>query len=265
MAVRAAILVDKTATVTRRTGASRPVLRGGGGPLGAGTVLPLGPVDQLQTLSGAGWIPVLVDENGAMVAAQWKNTRLVVLADPDLLNNQGLRDRNTARAGLALLDAMRDGHGAAFDATLNGFKRGHSFLRAALEPPLLGATLCAVSAALLMGAHAAVRFGPAARAGRALALGKRALIDNSAELIRAAGREHELAPAYGALTESRALRAAGERPGQEGVDRLERMRPPTTPFSDLTSAAGAARSRAATAAIAVRLYQWRSEMTRDRR
>ncbi|MBS0331675.1 MAG: hypothetical protein JSS35_02805, partial [Proteobacteria bacterium] len=41
---------------------TRPRLHGAGGPFQPGTYLPLGPIDQLQTLSGDGWTPALVDE-----------------------------------------------------------------------------------------------------------------------------------------------------------------------------------------------------------
>jgi hypothetical protein len=262
--------LDKDSFLHRRTGVSSPKLRGAGGPFAAGTYLPLEPVDQLQTLAGKDWRPVLVDEEGAIVLAAWRDSSVLVLADPDLLNTQGLKSLDTARAGMAILNALRGEDGVAFDVSLNGFQRSRSVLRLMFEPPMLGATLCAVAAALLMGLHAVARFGPAVGGGRAFALGKRALIDTSADLIRAAGKEHELAGAYASLTEARTAKAAGDRetgPAErtERLIRLERLRRPADSLETLNQAARAARTRGETLSVAAKLFHWRSEMMRDRR
>jgi hypothetical protein len=262
--------LDESSFLHRRTGVSAPRLRGAGGAFAEGTYLPLGPVDQLQTLSGNDWRPVLVDEEGRIVLAAWRDSSVLVLSDPDLLNTQGLKSLDTARAGMAILNVLRGEDGVAFDVSLNGFKRSRSVLRLMFEPPLLGATLCAVAAALLMGLHAAARFGPAVGGGRAFALGKRALVDTSADLIRAAGKEHELTSAYASLTEARAAKAAGERETDpagrtERLVRLERLRRPADSLEALNQAARAARTRGETLSVAAKLFHWRSEMTRERR
>jgi hypothetical protein len=268
--LRVAMAVSKKTLLTRGGGPPAKALRGAGGLFDPATFLPLDNIDELQTLAGAEWRPQLVTEDGRIVLASWRDTQLMVLADPDLLNTRGLRSLNNARAGMAILNALRGEDGVAFDVTLNGFARPRSVMRLLFEPPMLGATLCLVAAALLMGLHAAVRFGPAATAGRAFALGKRALIDNSADLIRAARKEHELAPAYAALIEARTAKAAGEREGLAG-DRTERMRrlegrrAPTDTLDALKAAAEAARTRGDTLGVAAKLFHWKSEMTRDRR
>jgi hypothetical protein len=270
LGVRPAKSFDDDSVLHRRTGVASAHLRGVGGPFAQGTYLPLGPVDQLQTLAGKNWRPVLVDEEDRIVLAQWKDSAVMVLADPDLLNTQGLKSLDTTRAGMAILDALRGEDGVAFDVSLNGFKRSRSVLRLMFEPPMLGATLCAVAATLLMGLHAVARFGPAASGGRAFALGKRALVDTSADLIRAARKEHELAPAYAALTEARTAKAAGERETDpagrtERLVSLERLRRPADSLETLNQAARAARTRGETLSVAAKLFHWRSEMTRDRR
>lgn len=254
-------------TVAKRTGVSRPVLRGTGVVFGEGTYLPLGEIEGLQTLSGDGWIPLLTDEQGRGVLVRSKKTPyLYVLADPDLLNTQGLAKLDNARAGMAVIDALRGDGGVLFDVTLNGYTRGRGLWRMLLEPPWLAATLCAVAAALLMGLHALARFGPAQARGRAFALGKQALVDNSAGLIRMAGREHELAPAYAALTRSLIGQAAGGR--HAGADprwlhRLAGLRQLDDPEA-LEAEADRARSRDDLLAVACKLYRWRLEMTRER-
>ena len=85
-------------------------------------IVPLDPIDQLQTISGDDWTPALVDERGRMVLAQSKtHSNVLVLADPDLLNNQGLAKLDNARAGMAILNTLRGEGGVTFDVTLNGF------------------------------------------------------------------------------------------------------------------------------------------------
>ncbi|MBS0360091.1 MAG: hypothetical protein JSR98_01820 [Proteobacteria bacterium] len=260
--------ISKTTHVTMGDGITRPQLHGAGGPFQAGTYLPLAAIDQLQTISGDDWAPALVDERGRMVLAYAKARRnVLVLADPDLLNNQGLAKLDNARAGLAILDALRGDQPVTFDVTLNGFGRGRSIGRLLLEPPWLAATLCGIAAAILMGLHALARFGPTATRGRAIALGKRALVDNSAGLVRMARREAELAPAYADLTWSLVARSAG---AARGVDAerwladLARRREAEAPET-LTAAAQGARTRDDLLAIGRKLYAWRLEITRERR
>lgn len=270
LAARPVMPFDKTSILRRRTGVSAPQLHGAGGPFAAGTYLPLDRIEAFQTVTGDQLLPVLVDETGQMVLAQLRGTHVLVLADPDLLNTQGLKGLNNARAGMAIVDVLRGEGGVAFDVSLNGFKRPRSVLRLMFEPPLAGATLCLLVAAVLMGVHAAVRFGPPLAAGRAFALGKRALIDNSADLIRAARKEHELVAAYASLIELRAARAAGghETGADERTERLlnlERHRKPADSLENLKLAARAARTRGETLSVAAKLFHWKSEMTRDRR
>ena len=256
--------------IYNRTDNSPVALRGVAAPFGDGTYLPVGKVDRLQTIMGADWRPILVDQEGRSVLARWGETPLVVLADPDLLNTQGLKSLDKARAGLAILEALHGDDGVAFDVSLNGFTRSRSVLRLMFEPPLVGATICLLAMALLMGLHAAARFGPTLRPGRAFALGKRALIDNSADLIRAARKEHELTVAYVALTQTRVAKMVGDREAdaEQRVTRLSRLeqgRQTSDKLSDLIGAAGRASDRGESLSAAAKLFQWKSEMTRDRR
>lgn len=262
----------KATEISHRTGISRPVLRGGGSVFATGTYLPLGEVDALQTVGGEDWVPALVDESGRMVVAQSRShTGVFVLADPDLLNNQGLAKLDNARAGMAILNVLRGEEGVLFDVTLNGFKRGRGIGRLLLEPPWLSATLCAVAAGLLLGLHGLARFGAARTRGRAIAFGKAALVESSAGLVRMARREAELAPAYAALTKSLVGRVAG------GGDRavvgadnerwladLARLRGASPP-DELTGEAERARTSDDLLRVARKLYFWRREMTREGR
>lgn len=259
----------KTTVLSRRKGVSRPILRGvADGPYAPTTYLPLGDIDQLQTIGGDGWSPALSDETGrAVLAYSTAHPDVLVLADPDLINNQGLAKLDTARAGMAVLRTLGDG-GVIFDVTLDGFGRGRSLLRLMLEPPWLAATLCGVAAAVLMGLHALARFGPAERSARAIAFGSRALVDNAAGLVRMARKEARLAPQYLELTkalvrrEARGGRGATDSEADRWLARLAARHGLESP-DELAAEASQARTRDDLLALARKLYRWRGEMLRE--
>jgi hypothetical protein len=258
-------------SVARRAGVSRPQLVGAAGSPFEGLALTPGPIDRLQTLTANGWTPVLVDDTGRTVIAQAGSLPVYVLAEPDLLNTQGLANFDTFDAGTALVRALRAGDGPViFDVSLNGYKLERNALRLMLDPPFLAVTLCLVAALALAGLQAAFRFGPMRRPGRAFALGKEALTDNSAQLIRLAGREAKMAPGYAALTRKAAAAAVGA-PRELApaaltafLDRLGAQRGLADRLTDLIAEAERVSGRAGLAALAGRLYRWRLEMTRER-
>jgi len=95
-------------------------------------------------------------------------------------------------------------------------------------------------------------------------------VDSSAGLVRMAGKEHELAPAYAELARSQILRAAGaeraNRPQEETdawLEDLARQRGAAT-SAPLVAEAATARSREDLLNVGRKLYQWRLEMTRGR-
>jgi hypothetical protein len=274
-----------TMSITKDTGARRLV--GAPGSLAEGMSVDTGPIRDLQSVSGPGLVPVLSDAQGRIVLARRMPTETYILADPDLINTMGLKDVRTARAGVGILRILRDdrsvrqayrqdaGRTIAFDVTLNGFARSRSVLKLAFEAPFVGATLCLVVAALLMGLHAAARFRAVRRGERALALGKDALIDNSAGLIRMAKREPALAPRYGELQRAAAikalggLRAGGSRlEGQALTDFLDRQGErfgAADSASRLEEETRTVRSLGDLMKVAAKWHQWRLEMTRERR
>lgn len=123
---------------------------------------------------------------------------LMIVAEPDLLDNYGLADQARAKLALALVTAAMDGQKlpVSFDLTLNGFARSANLLTLAFTPPFLAATLCLLIAAIAVAWRAFLRFGPPRSAGRAIAFGKRALISNAAGLIRRTRRFHLVAAPY---------------------------------------------------------------------
>ena len=126
-----------------------------------------------------------------------------------------------------------------------------------------------------MGLHAAARFRAVRRGERALALGKDALIDNSAGLIRMAGREPAMAPRYAELQRAAALRALGGETrggvrleGQALTDFLDRQGErfgAADSASSLDEQTRAVRSLGDLMKVVGKWYQWRLEMTRERR
>ncbi len=253
-----------------RNGATRPILRGAPGLIPGDAPLQAGPVDFPQFMTGAGWTPLITDEAGRVILARDPEKPLYVLAEPDLLNTQGIREVANLGAGLAVLRALRAGDGAfVFDVRLNGLGRERSVLRLLFDPPFLAVTLCLAAAAALAGYQAFCRFGPPSRRGRVIPLGKTALVENTAALIRLAGREHRMAGRYAELTADLAARAVGAPRGMGGetlvafLDRLGAQRRLPEPLSELAIQARMARTAETAAAAAGRLFRWRVAMTGD--
>ncbi len=260
--------VQSARWVSRTAGEGSVRLVGTGALFSPDSVIGYSRVDRLQTLNAPVVRPVLVSGAGpVIVQLPPPRQNVYVLSDPDLLNNQGLRSLEDARSAVLLIRSLSAGQGVTFDVTLHGYERGRTLLRTAFEPPFLAATLCFVAAALLMGAHAAVRFGPAARPGRVFALGKTALADNAAGLIALAGREARFLPAYASDARTAVARAVGA-PRDLGSDQLDAFldRIGATlkvaeRWTTLNAAAHAAHGTAEVADVARRLHRWRLEMT----
>jgi hypothetical protein len=251
--------------MVRDSGKSPQLLTGlPGGPVATG------PIDQLQAFVDDPDIMVR-DSRGEGVLTKSHTQPIYILSDPDLLNTQGIKDLNTARAGVALIQMLRSGDGPIlFDVSLNGFKRSRNLLKLAFEPPFLGATLCLAAAAFLMALQALTRFGAPRAPGRAFALGKRVLADNSAALIRLARREPRMAQPYLDLVRGAVAEAVGAGRLSDGerdavLDRLAARANVSQRLSGLSAEAKAVKDRAGLVRLARDLHQWRTEMTGDRR
>lgn len=223
-----------------------------------------------QVIGGPQLTPLVTVPGGSALLAQIGDQPHYVLADPDLVNNHGLRDPDRARFALALIDRLNEGgESVAFDLTMNGFGRGGgsgNVLRMAFEPPFLALTLALVAAALLAGLHGAFRFGAARQEARAIAFGKAALVENSAGLIRQADREANLGAAYADVVRYEAARttAAPHWLQGEALDRyLDRLSRPGQPrFSELAARLAQARDRHRLMAAARALSEWKRGIIR---
>ena len=153
----------------------------------------------------AGYVPdEAVDENLFPV---------VIIAEPDLLNNYGMADRSRAELAHALIDATLEDYDmpVVFDLTLPGLGQSENLMTLAFRPPFLAATLCLILAAMVIAWRAFRRFGPPVAEAPALAMGKRQLARNGAGLVERARRLHLLGPPYAALIASRLAAVLGIR------------------------------------------------------
>jgi len=222
-----------------------------------------------QTIEGDGLTPLLTLPDGGALLVQITGRPHYILADPDFLNNHGIRDTGRARAALALLDRLNSEDGDSINfATFTDVAAARApggLLRLVLEPPFLAMTLALLVAALLAGFHGAIRFGQPRREERTIALGKAALVENSAGLIRLARREVHMNVAYAELIQQETARTVGAPPELSGealddyLDRLTRSGPT---FSELATALVKTRDRHAMTAAARALFQWKKDIIR---
>lgn len=220
----------------------------------------------LQTMRSDQLEPVITSREGRIVLGKVKGSQTYILADPDLLNNHGMADEGQARAAVALLDFLNStGAGAIlFDVTANGLGSSRSPLKLAFDPPFLAVTLTIFVAMLLAAWQALVRFGPVQRRKRAIAFGKTALVDNSAALIRKAGREPRLGARYVDVISNRAALLFRLPPTDDPetlAARLEALNPNRS-FASTARAVTDARSRHELLAAAQSLNRWLEEAQR---
>ena len=211
--------------------------------------------------------PLITDGSGGIVLGEIDN--LFILADPDLLDNAGMKQPDNAASALTLLDWINGpkARGIGFDVVLNGLGDSKSVLRLAFDPPFLAMTLTLAAMVLLLGIRAAGRFGAPQPRARAIAFGKAALVDNGALLVRKAGKARRLGGRYAAVIRDQAVRAFGVSPrlgpaevdlyldglGGHGARR----------FTDLAHAAEAADGETEMLAAARALHDWKREILRD--
>lgn len=158
---------------------------------------------------------------------------VILVFEPDLLDNYGLADEQTALLARDLLWAAADETGSEpirFDLTQNGFGSTQNLLTLAFRPPFLAATICLALAGLAIAWRAFNRFGPPRRRERAIALGKGALVENSAGVIRRTGRIHLVAGPYADAARDRLAavlglpRGADPETREAAIDRAQERR-----------------------------------------
>ena len=136
---------------------------------------------------------------------------VVIVAEPDLLNNWGLADPTRAALASDLVALARQGTEGPvhFDMTLNGLGGSRNLLTLAFEPPFLAATLTLLLALAIALWRAFNRFGPALRPAPAIQPGKSQLVANGADVIARSGRLQLVRAPYADLVGRRIARKLG--------------------------------------------------------
>jgi len=225
--------------------------------MSSGKVLGLVSDDEGQVLAGyledGASHPELAAAAGVKLAPDNKDPSypLVIVAEPDLINNYGFSRKENALLALALVEASMGNERipVIFDLTLNGLARNANLLTLAFTPPFLAATLCLMLAGLAIGWRAFLRFGPPRKPVRAIAFGKRALVGNTSGLLRRARRLHLIAGPYVERTRDRISRSlalprhAGREATDAAIDRAMAARSPDSPpFTELARQLRSARN-----------------------
>ena len=238
------------------------------GPYGK---LPVRPDMKLQVLYSDYLDPVISTDDGILLG-QIPGETVYILTDPDMMNTFGLSQIENARFLLHLIDYFQldyDYEQVHFDVTLHGFARTENLLQMMFDVPFLGATLIALASAGLLGWGALIRFGPPDREGRAIALGKQALVDNSAGLVTMARRETRMAAGYLHMIKRRTARDIGA-PGSLTDEQLTKLFDRLGPeertqcrFSDLAAdLSSPIASRHDLLQNIRNLYRWRQQVLR---
>ncbi|WP_447724118.1 DUF4350 domain-containing protein [Sphingomonas koreensis] len=225
---------------------------------------PFNTPELVQSINGDKLYPLITASDGSAVLAEVPDKHIYILADPDLLNNLGLAERQNAFAAIALLTELDpDNPGTVvFDTMLPYGAGDRNLVQLMFEPPFLGVTIALFVAALLAGIATWARFGPPRQEPRAVAFGKRALIENIVSLARRAQRVREGGAAYAdSVRDWAARRLALPRTLQgEALDaHLDALRT-DTPYAAWTDRVRNAKTEAELLHAAQKLDDWRKEV-----
>lgn len=217
----------------------------------------------------------VIKNPGGTLLAKLPGREIYVLSDPDILNTFGLARRENARMALELMDWLTiysdyldsGDRPITFDATLHGFERSESLLRAIFDKPFLGASLIALATMVLITWAAFIRFGPPLAETRVLAFGKKALAESSAGLVSMSRREGQMAEPYLNLTERHLTRQLGLPPQTDSAglartaDRLAKQKQLDQTWTEQRqSLTQPALGRYDLRDKALALWRWRQEM-----
>jgi len=230
-------------------------------------------INRLQSLSGEALVP-LIKADDKIILAQIEGKNTYILSEPDILNTQGLSDRQRTRFASKIMRYLttQDGlvsRSVSFDLTLHGFGASINVIKTLTQPPFLGATLCLIAVGFLIAWQAFSRFGDPIRTRSDTALGKTILVSNAARLIRIGRREHKMARGYIDLTRRRAAKALklGGR-SRDDIDAAlhdrSQSKGTTTLWPDLVLRANQADTPGTVLHAARALYEWKQEITDDR-
>jgi hypothetical protein len=225
-------------------------------------------IQQPQSISLDEVEPVIDDGTTALLGHfEHDGKQIWVLADPDVLNNAGLRKRENAELAIMLIDKLRDGGPVVFDETVHGHVQTPSLLRVLFGFPLVLATIQVLVCALLAIWAAMVRFGPRRAAPPPLAPGKDFLIANTAALLRYGGHHVDALQRYLAanIVQVRQALHAPDHLGPsalgEWLERVRLLRGGSIGLYDLEKQVNSAAAQPQRVVeLADLVYRWRMEM-----
>ena len=241
-----------------------PLIRSGDGRILAGYFADGGSYPALEAMAG-------IDRSNDTSETQAERQPLVVVFEPDLLNNRGLADPATAREArrLVLAAAGRGVPRVVFDLSLAGLGAPQNLLSLAFAPPFLAATICLILAMAGVIWRGFARFGPAQVGEPGLPAGKVALVGGGATLLLRARRYHLITGPYVDATRDRLALALGlprRRPVEEtdaAIERIQRtIAPGTTPFGEAAGKLAAATGPQAIALHAAELHTIENALNR---
>lgn len=137
-----------------------------------------------------GFVSLVKCQDGILIAKRpgtGMSPPIILVADPDLLNNQGLGRADNALVAHDLFAKGLGASGAVFDETIHGLTRTPGLLAEATSFPLV---LAVLQGLVLLGVvlwAGMGRFGKPLPVSMGLAAGKEILIDNTAKLLENGG------------------------------------------------------------------------------
>ncbi|MDX8528692.1 DUF4350 domain-containing protein [Mesorhizobium sp. MSK_1335] len=214
--------------------------------------------------------PLIAAGDGRAILTELDNEPFYILTDPDFLNNAALGDEQKAAAALDMIAMLEPAKGAVmFDLMLHGIGGNYDLAKLLIEPPFLALTLSVLVAAALAFLHGLGRFGPPRAEARAIAFGKRALVDTTAMLLKRAGRLQGLGDRYAALIRARAGALLGAPHGLQGeaLDRWldSRDKSEAHGFTQRFKAANESNNLATMHEAAEQLHDWTARRLGERR
>lgn len=248
---------------------TKPFRYGAGAGEPAGIDLPDAP--QLVA-HGAGLKPIVSNDDGVLVGVFRPGeggTSLVVIADPDLLNNRGLARGDNAAVVLGVLRSAGEAEGVVIDETLHGHTGADSIVGRALRFPLVLVVIHGGLAIVLLGWSVSTRFGRALPPPPALPPGKRLLIDNTAALLQSAGDHGEAVRRYLHMAEATVARrfsvpeGTSQEAQRERLTRINGARGVPFDLEAMETAAAAAKTAAEATRLAGRIHDWQRELLGD--
>jgi hypothetical protein len=152
-----------------------------------------------QLVRGDRLRPIVGAQQGMLVGEiSEQDSKIWVLADPDVIANHGLAHQGNAAAALALIEALRGDDGSVvFDETVHGFVvRPVSPLLLLFRFPFVVATVQGLIAVALLLWATLGRFGAPQIAPPALSAGREGLLANMAKLVEFTGHQDVMVKRY---------------------------------------------------------------------